>query len=615
MIFGRFAPEAGVAPVLLPALLAAGVLADLVAAVYLLLPLTLISTFAPRRLLSARGGRLVAFAATAAVVFGWLYLLCTEYFFFEEFDSRFNLVAVDYLLYPQEVLINIRDSYPVTTVLALTLAGALAITALLRRFVPASTPPGRGLRARLATLACHSGLVVLLALTVSTHSFAHFDNRVANEIAINGTSSFFEALRTQQIDYHSNYRSADPAEMLALVAGHLSPDRGRFLDLESGSLDRRFAPAGMPRIADIGAAGPPNVVVVAEESFGAEFSGAYGADPSWTPSFDALSEHGLLFTHAYATGTRTVRGLEALSASLPPIPSVSIVKRPGSENIATWGGVMRDRGYHTSFLYGGFGYFDNMNHYFSGNGYAVSDRADIEDVTFANIWGVCDEDLFNHALGYFDQHAAAGQPFFSIVLSTSNHKPFTFPEGIPGIASEGGGREAGVRYADYALGRFFEAAKSHAWFDNTIFVFVADHGARVYGAAEIPLHTYEIPLLVIAPRLLAAGRVDTLISQIDVAPTVMHLIGQPYEAPFFGQDIFALEPGAERTMLFNHNHDVALLEGDELVVLGLHQSVTAYRVSPDRRTMVAMQPSRQTTNLAVAYFQTATDLFVEGRDR
>ena len=354
----------------------------------------------------------------------------------------------------------------------------------------------------------------------------------------------------------------------------------------------------------------PNVVVVAEESLGAEFLGAYGDDRGLSPSFDRLAENGLLFIHAYATGTRTVRGLEAITASFPPIPSVSILRRPGSEGAAVWSRVMGDLGYESSFLYGGYAYFDNMAHYFSTNGFAVSDRTDVIAPVFANIWGVSDQDLFDHALDYYDrQNQTRAEPFFSLIMTTSNHKPFTFPPGVPGVPEEGGGRLAGVRYADWALGRFLEQAESHPWFDNTLFVVVGDHGARIYGASQIPLHTYTVPILFYAPDRLPAGRIDVRTSQIDIAPTLLGLLGVSYEAPFFGQNVLALPPGTERTLLFNHNHDVALLRGDEMVVLGLHQAVDSYRVDENGRDMTPIETDPELADLAIAYYQTAYDLF------
>ncbi len=447
--------------------------------------------------------------------------------------------------------------------------------------------------------------VVLAAHYWSTDLLSHDSNRVENELAQNGLSSFVRAALTNEIDYRANYRSDDPRENFALVTSELGRGGGVFTRLPEGRLDRSF-PA-RPGLGHL------NVVLVSSESFGAEFSRLYGSERDLTPNFDELAQQGIWFSNAYASGTRTVRGLEAFSASIPPIPTVSILRRPGFGHVATWGAVMRSLGYRTSFLYGGYGYFDNMNAYFGANGFDVVDRRSIGTVRFENIWGVSDEDLFDHSLAYFDRLHAAGGPFFSIIMTTSNHKPFTFREGLEaqGIPREGGGRAAGVRYADFALGRFLRDAREHPWFDDTVFVVAADHGARVYGAEQIPLRTYEIPLMIYAPKHLAPRRVDALTTQIDIAPTVLGLLGLPYEAPFFGQDSLNT-PAEDRIALFNHNHDVAIYRDGRLVVFGLGKSVNTFHYDPaaDRYTPAARDPELE--RLGIAYFQTAYDLFERG---
>jgi phosphoglycerol transferase MdoB-like AlkP superfamily enzyme len=235
-------------------------------------------------------------------------------------------------------------------------------------------------------------------------------------------------------------------------------------------------------------------------------------------------------------------------------------------------------------------------------------------VRFENIWGVSDEDLFDHSLDYLDSLHAAGQPFFSIIMTTSNHKPFTFRSGLDsiGIPAEGGGRAAGVRYADFALGQFLEMAAARAWFDDTIFVVAADHGARVYGAEQIPLKTYEIPLMMYAPKYIRPRRVDALMTQIDIAPTVLGLLGLPYEAPFFGQDALNT-PTRSRVALFNHNHDVAIYRDGRIVVFGLRKSVDTYRYDPATDTYSASPPDPALERLGIAYFQTAYELFDQHR--
>jgi phosphoglycerol transferase MdoB-like AlkP superfamily enzyme len=426
---------------------------------------------------------------------------------------------------------------------------------------------------------------------------------VANEIAANGISSLFRAFRTNDLSYDRYYRTVDSQKAFRLARGELA--RGQGVGFTSGDqtdLNRTYAanPTGL---------GSMNVVVIVEESLGAGFVGAYGDSRGLTPNFDRLAADGLLFRNAFATGTRTVRGLEAITLSFPPIPSESVVKRPGSENVANWGKVMQDNGYHTSFLYGGYGYFDNMNHFYESNGFALSDRTDIPEPAFANIWGVSDEDLFRHALDYFDGVHKSGQPFFSIIMTTSNHTPYTFPSGIPGVPAQGGGRKAGIRYADYALGRLFEQAPRHSWFDNTLFVIVADHDARVYGRAQVPVKRYRIPLLVYAPGRVAPETVETPTSQIDIAPTVLGMLGLPYTAPFYGENVLQTQAGQPRPILLNHNHDVALLLEDRLVVLGLNRRAETYRYDAAADRLDLLPENRELTELATAYYQSAFELF------
>jgi phosphoglycerol transferase MdoB-like AlkP superfamily enzyme len=460
---------------------------------------------------------------------------------------------------------------------------------------------------RWGPLAAWLSAVGLAASFWSTDTLSHGGSRIEGELAQNGISSFVRAALTNEIDYRSNYTSRDPRENFALVARQLARGGGKFTRLGEGRLDRAFPrrPDGLGRL---------NVVLVSSESFGAEFSRLYGSKRDLTPNFDEFARQGIWFSQAYASGTRTVRGLEAFASSIPPIPTVSILRRPGFENVATWGAVMRSLGYQTSFLYGGYGYFDNMNAFFGDNGFEVEDRRDIDRVRFENIWGVSDEDLFDHSLAHLDRLHAAGKPFFSIVMTTSNHKPFTFRNGLEayGIPAEGGGRAAGVRYADFALGKFLRDARGHPWFDDTLFVVAADHGARVYGAEQIPLKTYEIPLMIWSPKHVAPRRVDALTAQIDIAPTVLGLLGLPYEAPFFGQDALRAQ-ATGRIALFNHNHDVAIYRDGRLVVFGLGKSVDTFRYDAATDRYSPAPPDPELERLGIAYFQTAYELFEDGR--
>jgi phosphoglycerol transferase MdoB-like AlkP superfamily enzyme len=586
--------------------LGSGALADFIQTFYLLAPFAVFLWLAPDRLYRSVGVRRAVFVGAFVWMFALTFVAAIEYFFFEEFDARLNLVAVDYLMYPTEVVGDIWDAYPVVKVLIGVGIFTAAVVYALRRYLqPAVANTSRFLE-RTAVFAGFALITAIFGFAFETHTLTFSDNRVANEIAANGASSFFRALRTNEIDYHTYYASRSSHANLNDLVAQLGGGEGKFTRLAEGRMDRTFA-------GDPNGLGKLNIVVIASESFGAEFSKLYGSTRDWTPEFDSYARQGVWFRHMYASGTRTVRGLEAIATSLPPIPSVSVLRRPGNEGIANWGTVMQTHGYRTSFLYGGYGYFDNMNYFFGHNGFEVRDREQIrKPLRFENIWGVADEDLYDSALSYYDDVAKSGKPFFSIIMNTSNHKPFTFRAGVPGVKPQGGGRESGVRYADFAQGYFLREAHKHAWFDNTLFVIVADHGARVYGREEIPLKSYEIPMMFYAPKHLRPGQVDALTTQIDIAPTVLGLLGLSYHAPFFGEDVLHTRPD-HRVAFFSHNHDVALYEDGQLAILGLNKSVSNVFYDPATDSYKPAPPNERLNDLAVAYYQTAFELFRERR--
>lgn len=588
-----------------PALLLRGLLHDLVVLPGLLLPLAMIVFATPVRWRRSPLGRLLGVSAFFAAVFGRVYLFFVEYFFFEEFSSRLNLVAVDYLVSPSEVMVNIWDSYPVIRALAFTTVAALVVTSLILRTLRTELESPAPVRRRMACLGAQTFLAIALPSLVPLNVLAT-GARYEDQISFNGVHSFFEAVHTNELSYPDYYRMLPEDRAFDLERRELLRGGETWESDLRSDLRRRHVP---PRTGLEG----HNVVVIVEESLGCEHVGACGDARGLTPNLDAFASDGLFWSDAWATGTRTVRGLEAIVASLPPIPSQSIVKRPGSENIATWGQVMARAGYQTSFLYGGYGTFDNMNRFFGSNGFAVSDRREIDHPVFANIWGVSDEDLFRHALDYFDERAATGRAFFSVVLTTSNHKPFTFRDGVPGVPAQGGGRNAGVRYADFALGGFLRDARAHPWFPDTIFVVLGDHGSRVYGHGEIPMPTYRIPVVVFGDDIKPAV-LSTPASQIDVAPTVLGLLGLPYTAPFFGRDVVA-DPDSDRPIFVSHNHDVGMLVGDRLAVLGLEKTsaVYEYDAASDRQT--PMPYDRDLVDRATAAFESAYLLFSRGQYR
>jgi phosphoglycerol transferase MdoB-like AlkP superfamily enzyme len=342
-------------------------------------------------------------------------------------------------------------------------------------------------------------------------------------------------------------------------------------------------------------------VIVMVESLSASFMGEFGNTERLTPNLDALAGESLFFRNLYATGTRTDRGLEAVILSVPPTPGRCIVKRPIHDNPYSLGQIFRGRGYDTKFIFGGDGTFDNMNEFFRRNAFAPIDGRGFakREVTFANVWGACDGDVFNRALKECDASAARGRPFCSVLVTTSNHQPFTCPQKIDVASARC--RSGSVKYTDEAIGEFLANARTKGWFDDTVFVFVADHCANAAGRAEMELRGYHIPLFIYAPSIVKPARVETLASQIDVAPTLLGLLNFSYRSRFFGRDL--LGPGEPRAFVANYQ-DLGLLQDGRLAVLVPERRFRIYRVDPDG-LQAESAPDPRLLMHAVCYYQSA----------
>ena len=449
-----------------------------------------------------------------------------EYFFWDEFGVRYNFIAVDYLVYTNEVIGNIFESYPIMPLLFALFVLSAGLIYLIIRKDYASITESSPLFSRIK-LSLVYWVVVALAVVVvryTTH-FQENDNIYVNEFQANGAYKFVTAFQSSALDYDAFYTHYPSDELIHTINTHYNSRGKKNLHTLKGD----------------GAEIDKNIVLITVESLSAEYLSYFGNTDNITPYLDKILDKSMAFTHLFATGNRTVRGLEALSLSLPPSPGESIIKRPNNNDLFSVSTVLKDKNYTVQFIYGGDSYFDNMYAFFSGNGYEVIDRKNIakDSITYGNIWGVCDEDLYHKALQVFDANAKKQKPFFAHLMTVSNHRPFTYPEGKVRIPPSEKSRKGAVLYTDYALGEFLQAAESHSWFDNTIFVIVADHSASSAGKTEIPLDKYHIPCLIYAPNFIEPQKVPILSSQIDIIPTLFGQLHFTYDSQFYGEDIFS----------------------------------------------------------------------------
>ncbi len=588
-----------------PAIFLRGLWFDLAVLGYALAPLLLLHALLPARWSRNHAANVARWVLVAGVLFGLLFVSLSELVFWQEFTARFDFIAVDYLVYTKEVIDNIRQSYPVGWLLAGLAVLTLAVTAVLARVVGWNERPLSG-RRRSVVLAVAVLWPAAAAAFVSVDQIGRMGNAYADELASNGWFTFVAAFRRNELDYDRYYLTI-PQDRADKVLVNLGVERIPLAQAQPQPPveDETLHPTPFKRP-------PRNVVLVSVESLSAEFLGAYGSTAGLTPNLDRFAREGFKFERVLASGTRTVRGLEALSLGTPPVPGQAIVRRPNNEHLATIGELLQQQGFLTYFIYGGYGYFDNMNEYFRGNDYGIIDRTDFPkaSIPFENVWGVADEALFDNTLTALDGAHAKGKRFFAHVMTTSNHRPFTYPAGRIDIPSPGG-RDGAVKYTDYAIGRFVEQARAKPWFKDTLFVFVADHCASAAGKTRLPVAGYHIPLIFYAPALLPPGVYPKLASQIDVPPTLLHILAADGEDNFFGHSVFEPEALTERAFISNYQA-LGYYRQNVLTVLLPKRKVETYWIDP--RTLVATPapPDPALLEEAVAFYQTAASAFRSG---
>lgn len=484
----------------------------------------------------------------------------SEYFFYNEFGVRYNFIAVDYLIYTTEVIGNIMESYPIIPLFT----AIFVVTGLATWWIYKKTKDSLLQLPNLVQKLTLLGVfAVLLAISLSFAEKINLKkgNIFQQEIAANGMVKFYEAFSNNTLDFFTFYPTVDQK----------TAEKNTLLPLGTTTLSRPIT-SDKPELQK-------NVVLISIESLSAAYMKAYGYEESVTPFLDQLAQKSLFFTNLYATGNRTVRGLEALTLCIPPTAGESVIKREKeNKNKFTTGSVFKSKGYSVKYLYGGYSYFDNMKDFYGGNGYEIVDRDNFtpEEITFANVWGVCDEDMAKKAISEMNKDYKAGKPFFHHWMTVSNHRPFTYPEGKIDIPADSKSRKGGVKYTDYSIMKFFEMAQKQPWFKNTVFVIVADHCSSSAGKTELPMDKYRIPAMIYAPEFVEPQKFSQVTSQIDVMPTVLGLLNFKYQSKFLGQDVFS-KNFVPRAYIATYQ-DLGFIKDNYLTVISPTKNIKQYQL-------------------------------------
>lgn len=550
-------------------LTAAGALLDLsVAMVILAIPRVVlaISPRAPRERWSIR------FLTVAGAAFSMQYLAAVEFFFFDEFNTRFNHIALDYVLYPTEVFGNIYQSFNIGQYALEAFVGAIVIAYLIVGGQSVSdVAVQRRTRRHEIAIALVRGALAFALLWFSPAVMV--DDRVANEIGLNGPMQLARALKTASLDYDTFYATRPEREARLRSAAVLEFPVPAQPEAPDFRLVRSIAPLRPKPLRSI--------VVVLEESLGSDFIGCLGAQPGdLTPGFDRWAKEGLLLTNLFATGNRTVRGLEATLCSMVPLPGDSIVKREHTDQVDGLPAILGRLGFSSAFFYGGRGVFDNIRNFTTALGYQqLVEQSDYPAEAFTTAWGVADQYIFDAALARQIQAKKANEKLFVTVLSVSNHKPFLVPPGPWGKPKERN-RHVAVRYSDWAVARYLDQMRDAGLLEDTAVVVAGDHGARVYGSERIPIRSYRIPALFLVPDAAWKGvRLGRLASQIDLPATLLALAGIGCDVPFFGSPVTG-KPEAGGRAFVQHNHEIGMLDDENMAVLGLRKVASTYKRLP-----------------------------------
>ena len=528
--------------------------------------------------------------------------------FINQYDTRPNRLFLDYLIYPKEVVGTLLKSYLPSLIITTILLG-IALFFAFKHGKKIFYPQESNYKTKLLLFlvvafflfwGARGSLTSKRPINASNAIFC--SDQMTNSLGLNSLYTVaFAAYSIKNEGDVKKYGKMDELEAYTRVKKYM--DVTEFIPGEVPFLHLQKPDAPQPKY---------NVVIFLQESLGAEYVGCLNGLPL-TPELDKLAKEGLLFTNLYCTGTRSVRGIEQVTAGFLPNPSESIVKLGGSQQgFFTLADAFGRQNYDTSFIYGGMANFDNMASFFNGNGFKnIIDETDFDKdgkkYAMKGTWGYSDEDLSVKANEYYKN--LGNKPFFSLMFSTSNHEPFEFPDGRIQLYEQPKNTvHNAMKYADFSIGKFFELAKKEAYYKNTIFVVIADHNTRTYGKNLVPVNKFHIPALIIAPNVEKGSTYDNLASQMDIPSTVLALSGITTKTPMPGRNLLKLPKGTKgRTIMLFHETYAFRVE-DDIVILNPNAKPLQFKVKSDTE-LIPVALNEELAKDALAHIVASSNLY------
>lgn len=537
------------------------------------------------------------------LTFGSVFILFMEIAtpaFIETYDYRPNRLFIEYLIYPKEVFSMLMEGHLSAVIFSLvfTALSTLVYWKISGWAVKDLRPMSWKVRPIMALVVIGVSFIgarsSLQHRGINPAMVAFSSDGLVNSLVLNsGYSVIYAAQQFKDEEKSSEiYGKMDTDEMLRIVKLNRNRSMNDYISEKFPTLTKNTATyQGKPK----------NIVIILQESLGAQFIGTLGGKPL-SPNIDKLAKEGWLFENIYATGTRSVRGIEAITTGFTPTPARAVVKLNNAQNnFFTIADFLGKQGYETSFIYGGEKHFDNMAGFFYGNGFkTIIDQQDYKNPKFTSTWGVSDEDLFDKADETFTKLQNEGKPFFSLVFSSSNHDPFEFPDSkIELYEQPKATRNNTAKYADYAIGHFFNLAKKSNYWKDTIFLVIADHDSRAAGASLIPIKNFHIPALILGEGI-EPRRDKRLVSQIDMPTTLLSLAGVSGNYPMIGYDLTQNVNPDRAIMQFDQTQ--ALMKGNRDVVIQMpNKTAQGYYYDKKTETLTEKSLSEEIKQEALAY--------------
>ena len=333
--------------------------------------------------------------------------------------------------------------------------------------------------------------------------------------------------------------------------------------------------------------GKRNVVMVLMESMSARLMQSYGQEKTLTPFLDSLYSQSRSYRNFYSSGIHTNHGITATLYSFPTVLNRNAMKGSKIPRYVGLPDVLAKNGYRNMFFMSHESQYDNMNAFFRTNGFhEIYAQEDYPAEEVVNSFGVPDAFLFKYALNKINEKAKDKQPFFSVILTISNHPPYIIPDGFKSQTLEP--EDQIVEYADRAIADFMQQAKKEPWYNNTIFVFLGDHG-KIVGTpeCEMPQSYNNVPLMIYGEGV-EHQIVTELASQVDVAPTLLSMLGIGYVQNNFGVDLNAEK---REYVAFTTDKQIAARDSSHLYIYEPADDVEyCYEISNGRFVKSAKNP-------------------------